>query len=197
MSKDDIRTVADVRREIWTQGLRGLGYGSFTGFLLHTAAGMGNRRQWWKVKLNLNRNTAMLSVLLGGALGSFINASTAGKNEVHKMHPVFQVGAKSAPPLYGEEDTSISSGIGSSYQQSLQRAKEREADLNVLERRRSNREVDPLEDERVGRERNRLYRRATNARTMEAGHGGLSDAHGGHWAKKVDDKKDGSGSQGN
>jgi hypothetical protein len=201
MSVDDIRTVADVRRELWTQGFVGLAAGTVAGFVVHTACSIGNRRQWWKVKTN--SNTAMLAVLLGGAMGSFISASTAGKNEVHKMHPVFRKGAKvqsvgdssgggvddyrSAPTA----DNNSSSSSGSSYQQSLQRAKDREMDLQVLERRRSNR---ALEDGRVEREQNRLYRRATIHQTLEAGHGRLSDAHGGHWHNKEtgDGKKAGS-----
>lgn len=144
----------------------------------------------------------MLAVLLGGALGSFITASTAGKNEVHKMHPVFRKGQKvvggageigdnsgadvvddyrSAPTA----DTSGIAGSGSSYQQSLQRAKDRETDLQVLERRHSNAASAsmPMEDGRVEREKNRLYRRRTIHQSMEAGHRGLSDSHGGHWYK--------------
>jgi hypothetical protein len=42
----------------------------------------------------LNRNTAFLSFLAGGAFGSFLMATTTGKNQVHKIHDVFQVGSK-------------------------------------------------------------------------------------------------------
>jgi hypothetical protein len=205
MSVDDIRTVADVRRELWTQGFVGLAAGTVTGFVVHTACSIGNRRQWWKLKLN--SNTGMLAVLLGGAMGSFISASTAGKNEVHKMHPVFRKGQKTVggDTSSGNGDDSgvddyrsapTADNKGSSYQRSLQRAKDREMDLQVLERRRTNRELSstPMENGRVEREQNRLYRRATIHRTMEAGHSGLSDAHGGHWYNKEggDGKKDGS-----
>jgi len=92
MSKDDIRTVADVRRSIWTNGLTGLGLGSSGALVVHTVASLGMRRGLWK--LPLNRNTAMLSTMLGGASGSFIMATTAGKNEVHNLHPIFRLGAK-------------------------------------------------------------------------------------------------------
>jgi hypothetical protein len=182
MSKDDRQVVADVRRELWSQGLRGLATGSVTGLLLHTVAATGNHRKWWKLGTT-NRNTAFASFLLGGAIGSFLSASTAGKNEVHKMHPVFQAGAKDTAA------GSSASGGGSSYQESLQRAKEREKSLRVLERRRSNRELTDAEDSRVQRERNRLYRRATLTRSMEAGQGGLSDSHGGHWYTEEEKKK--------
>jgi hypothetical protein len=213
MSEDDRRTVSEVRKELWVQGFTGLAAGTVTGFVGHTFASIGNRRNWWKLKLN--SNTGMLAVLLGGALGSFISASTAGKNEVHKMHPVFRKGQKTvggemqdngggadvvddyrnAPTA--ADNSSGFAGNGSMYQQSLQRAKDRETDLQVLVRRRTDREsssatttTTPTENNgRVEREQNRLYRRATIHRTMEAGTSGLSDAHGGHWG---DGKKDGS-----
>jgi hypothetical protein len=214
LSEEDRQTVGEVRKELWVQGATGLAAGTVAGFVSHTFASIGNRRNWWKLKLN--SNTGMLAVLLGGALGSFIGSSTAGKNEVHKMHPVFRKGQKtmgeiqdglnannntevvddyrSAPTA---PDTSNGfAGNGSMYQQSLQRAKDREMDLQVLERRRTDRDSsstsaasDSLESGRVEREQNRLYRRATIHRTMEAGTSGLSDAHGGHWG---DSKKDGS-----
>ena len=93
LSKDDIRTIADVRREIWTNSMKGLGVGTLTGFTLYTVASMGQHRwKLWKLSPKvLNRNTAFLSVLLGGAIGSFIMSVTTGKNEVHKMHPIFSI----------------------------------------------------------------------------------------------------------
>eukprot|EP00552_Chaetoceros_brevis_P001455 CAMPEP_0197743718 /NCGR_PEP_ID=MMETSP1435-20131217/36098_1 /TAXON_ID=426625 /ORGANISM="Chaetoceros brevis, Strain CCMP164" /LENGTH=120 /DNA_ID=CAMNT_0043334771 /DNA_START=382 /DNA_END=745 /DNA_ORIENTATION=+ len=30
--------------------------------------------------------------MAGGALGSFVNATTTGKNEVHQMHEIFEIG---------------------------------------------------------------------------------------------------------
>jgi hypothetical protein len=201
LSAEDRHTVGEVRRELWIQGFSGLAAGTVAGFVAHTAASIGVRRNWFKLKLN--SNTGMLAVLLGGAMGSFIAASTAGKNEVHKMHPVFRKGQK---PVGGGDSSdngvevvddyrnaptadNPNIGNGSMYQQSLQRAKDREMDLQVLERRRSNRAMTKEPDENQGREdrqRNRLYRRATMDRNMEAGHSGLSDAHGGHWYKDQD-----------
>lgn len=40
----------------------------------------------------LGRNTFMLSLLGGGALGSFVLSTTAGKNAVHLLHPIFKLG---------------------------------------------------------------------------------------------------------
>mmetsp|Transcript_21058 Transcript_21058/g.38241 ORF Transcript_21058/g.38241 Transcript_21058/m.38241 type:complete len:192 (+) Transcript_21058:164-739(+) len=88
MSKEDIRKVADVRRDIWTAAFWGMGVGSLGCFALHGVA----RRT--KMGAQLNRNTAFLSFLAGGAFGSFLMATTTGKNEVHKIHDVFQVGSK-------------------------------------------------------------------------------------------------------
>jgi len=40
----------------------------------------------------LGRNTFMLCLLGGGALGSFVFSTTAGKNVVHLLHPIFNLG---------------------------------------------------------------------------------------------------------
>ncbi|KAL7447910.1 hypothetical protein ACHAWC_000199, partial [Mediolabrus comicus] len=40
----------------------------------------------------LGKNTFLLSFLGGGALGSFLMSTTAGKNAVHLLHPIFNIG---------------------------------------------------------------------------------------------------------
>lgn len=129
LSPDDIRTVADVRRTVWINGIFGLGAGAATGTVSHlilqalqkkyigdqaassgpksssaaanspvtpTAASKVNPNSWIYKCLRplppLGKNTFMLALLGGGALGSFIMSSTAGKNVVHLLHPVFQAG---------------------------------------------------------------------------------------------------------
>ena len=135
LSQDDIRTVADVRRAVWINGLFGLGAGSVSGMVGHlvlqslqrryvgddnvaaaapttkksptTAAGKAaekaaaatttrNTKSLLYKLLRplppLGKNTFFLSFLGGGALGSFILSSTAGKNAVHLLHPIFNVG---------------------------------------------------------------------------------------------------------
>ena len=87
LSKDDRRVLADVRRAIWTDSFLGFAYGSITGVTCHTIASFVSKSK------QLNRNTALLSLLLGGSFGSFLAATTAGKNQVHTLHPIFQVGA--------------------------------------------------------------------------------------------------------
>lgn len=201
LTDDDRRKVADLRRDIWTNAFYGMGVGSCTGVLLHSLASYGNRRNYWK--LATNRNTLMASILVGASAGSFLLAKTAGTNGVHTIHDVFERGAR-PPPSSSSSSTSSSS----SYADSLQRAKQRETDLRTLERRRtlagsvgppslsitavvvnnnSNNDDAVIADEsveRVQRERNRLFRRASLSRQLEEGHGGLSDSHGGRWVKE-------------
>lgn len=178
LSKEEIRTIADVRRDIWTNGFAGLGVGTVSGFALYSVAKLGQRRGLWKLPF-LNRNTAFLSVLLGGAVGSFVMATTAGKNEVHQLHPIFRAGARTH---HQNEDSLLSA-----YELSLLQAKERDEDLKSLESRRHMTGAEHDVVERVRREKNRLYRRATLTQSME--HGGLSDAHGGHWVPHEEDDK--------
>jgi len=125
LSQDDIRTVADVRRAVWINGLFGLGAGSAIGMIGHLALQTLQRRHVPKVASTaekstektsatttlskkqttssilykllkplppLTKNTFLLSFLGGGALGSFVLSSTAGKNAVHLLHPIFNVG---------------------------------------------------------------------------------------------------------
>jgi hypothetical protein len=201
LSKEDIRAMADVRREIWTNGAYGLGIGSASGGTLHALASWGNRRGWWKVATG--RNTLMASVILGGTVGSFLLATATGKNSVHNLHPIYGRGGGGGGESGGGLDgggaavqRSSSGGRSSdsdSYQESLQRAKRRETDLRTLERSRtlSNRavslpiseELDDASVERVQRERNRLFRRASLSQQLEGHGGGLSDSHGGRWVK--------------
>jgi hypothetical protein len=165
LSKEEIKTIADVRRDIWTNSFYGLGVGSCAGLVLHGAAQLGNNRKLWK--LPLNRNTIMMSIFAGGALGSFIMATTTGKNEVDRLHPIFEVGAKPPKP---------------SYQENLERAREREAELRILSRHRTQPKLIDSEDtydDRILRQRNRLVRRASLTKSFERG--GLSDSHGGQW----------------
>jgi len=126
LSQDDIRTVADVRRAVWINGLFGLGAGSAIGMIGHLALQTLQRRHVPKEVAStaekstektsvttalskkqttssllykllkplppLTKNTFLLSFLGGGALGSFVLSSTAGKNAVHLLHPIFNVG---------------------------------------------------------------------------------------------------------
>eukprot|EP00586_Coscinodiscus_wailesii_P012262 CAMPEP_0172505478 /NCGR_PEP_ID=MMETSP1066-20121228/186829_1 /TAXON_ID=671091 /ORGANISM="Coscinodiscus wailesii, Strain CCMP2513" /LENGTH=179 /DNA_ID=CAMNT_0013282095 /DNA_START=82 /DNA_END=621 /DNA_ORIENTATION=+ len=156
LSKDDIRTVADVRREVWTNGFKGMFFGTATGLILHTVAKTGHgllqntRKIAGDVPTNMlfNKNTVFLSAMIGGAVGSFSWATAAGKNNVHHLHDVFEKGKKT--------DT------GTVYQQKADRARQEEIEQ---------------------RQRNRLMRRQSLERSLVSGRG-LSDSHGGHWLEE-------------
>jgi len=115
MSSNDIRKVADVRREIWKAGFKGLVCGSVGGLASHRLILAGQQSQIIPPsiigKLKLNRNTALLSFMLGGAIGSFSMASASGKNNIHNLHDVMLVG---------------SNPVGTEYQVLVEKAKEKE-----------------------------------------------------------------------
>jgi hypothetical protein len=102
------RKIADVGRDVWTSGFKGLFYGSAAGYTLHTASRFIHDKfltetMQSKIRTVLNksrsnpvfsRNTAFLSFMAGGALGSFLMAMTTGKNEIHELHDIFHMNEK-------------------------------------------------------------------------------------------------------
>lgn len=102
LTKEDVRAVADVRRDIWSAGFTGLLYGTISGYILHTFAKFFHNRMSDAAKLKLHapgdapmkfsRNTAFLSVMIGGAVGSFAMATATGKNQVHNLHDIYEKG---------------------------------------------------------------------------------------------------------
>ena len=164
LSKDDIRTIADVRRDVWTAGFKGLFYGSTGGWSMHTLVKFVHSRLPESTKLKLpspgdapfrfSRNTAFLSFMLGGAIGSFVMATTAGKNRVHKLHSIYEVGK--AEKSDGMTD----------YQRDKVRALEEQ------------------EEEIRDRYLRRLSRRATIRKRLEEGQG-LSNSRGGNWVQNT------------
>jgi len=156
LSQENIRTIADVRRDIWTSGFQGLAIGSAGGYFLHSTARFVHNRLSDASKLKVSapgnasmhfsRNTAWLSFMAGGAIGSFAMATAAGKNRVHSLHDIYEIGKKQP---------------GTEYQRNLALATSRDEEVQ----------------ERV---RRRISRRATVKKRLEEGHG-LGDSHGGHW----------------
>lgn len=116
LSPDDVRTVADIRRALWINGMFGMGAGTVTGMTGHlilqtlqnkyigeassTSATAAGKSKYEGTLIHkclrplppLGRNTFMLCLLGGGALGSFVLSTTAGKNAVHLLHPIFNLG---------------------------------------------------------------------------------------------------------
>jgi hypothetical protein len=103
LSPTDVRTVADVRRAVWINGILGLGAGSTICSLGHVLLqkiqskylpvetegvkvvdpkNMTMLQKMLKPLPPLGRNTFMLSLLGGGALGSFVMSTTAGENSL-------------------------------------------------------------------------------------------------------------------
>lgn len=126
--------------------------------MLHTGAQWAKKLGFFNKKLN--KNTALLSVLSGGALGMFVFAAAKGKEQVHNLHPIFQVGAD---PKGGLD-----------YRTKVQKAKELER--NHLEDHDD--DGDTLDLKKL--EQHRLVRRRSLMDNLETGHG-LSDSHGGRW----------------
>ena len=95
ISKDDVYALNAVRKDIWANGLYGLGLGSLAGLVLHSVASLASKRGGL-THIKTNRNTAFMSVMLGGAIGSFVLSTTAGKNDVHQLHGIFESGSREA-----------------------------------------------------------------------------------------------------
>ena len=165
LSKEDKLILANVRRSIWSSAVKGMGYGSIGCFLTHSVALMAQNRGMFKG--GLNRNTAMLAFLGGGSLGSFLMASTTGKNEVHNLHPIFEI---------GQNKREIPDGL-TEYQRSMHKSKHQQPSTTT----------EFVQGDELPQElkKNRITRRKTLQGTIDHGHG-LSDSHGGQWA---DDKK--------
>jgi hypothetical protein len=141
LSEDDLRVMGDVRRDVWMNGLRGLVYGGLSGYGLHTLVRVGDQRLWWTrllppttsarpriPPLVFTPNTALVSFLLGGAVGSYIMAVTAGKNSVHRLHDIFENGQRTPPTTTKPLSPSSSSSSLSSYKQ-REENKEKEDDF--------------------------------------------------------------------
>jgi hypothetical protein len=168
LSKDDVKTIADVRRDIWTSGFKGLAYGSAGGYILHTLIrlSVNSLSEASRGKLILpgsdkpirfSRNSAFFSVMAGGALGSFLLATTTGKNKVHHMHDIFEIGKNE---------------YKTPYQQAYENAKKVKEGHS-----------DGISPE--SRMQRLLSRRRTMSQRLTEGHG-LSDSHGGTWLAEQD-----------
>lgn len=189
LSKDEIRTIANVRRDIWTSSFQGMGYGSLTGITSHFLLSLASNRTGYMAG-KFNRNTGTLFFLGGGALGSFLMATVTGKNEVHQLHPIFEVGAvdlqrpkqlmdlSKATPEEIREDRRRNRYI---RRTSLKEKLEHGHGLNDSRGGQWIHEERFPEETLEDRRRNRTMRRETLKNTLERQHG-LNDAHGGRWA---------------
>ncbi len=198
LSQDDIRTVADVRRAVWINGLFGLGAGTVTGMVGHLvlqslqrryvgdlstenkspmtkaaaekAANKSNSTFLYKLLRPLpplTKNTFLLSLLSGGALGSFLFSTTAGKNAVHLLHPIFNVGRDE---YAGKSPYQIAMAKAAASQQDQQQ-QQNEHTESILTAAIEQDELD------IQHHKQRtLRRKASIQRRIESGHS-LSDTH--------------------
>jgi hypothetical protein len=172
----------------------GLGFGAGSGLILHTSAQWARKLGMSNVRLN--RNTLMLSVLSGGALGMFLFAVSTGKEQVHNLHPIFQIGA--APP--GELDhqdyqtkMNQAATLDMERMQQTRLARRRTLADSFQKRGLSDshgghwyKEDGPPNDEEELDIQRMQQIRMTRRRTLTDSFkkNGLSDSHGGHWDKE-------------
>lgn len=105
-----------------------MGMGALSGYVLHGAGRYGHQSLGMLKGATFSRSTSMMSVLAGGAFGSFLMAQTAGKNEVHNLHPIFEAGKQVRMENLSE------------YEQVTNQAKQEEWERDLdIERRRQNR----------------------------------------------------------
>ena len=176
LSREDIQTLNNVRRDIWVEAMKGWGIGTLTGFTLYSIASIGQHRfKLWKLPKNmLNRNMAFLSVLLGGAMGSFLMSVTTGKNQVHLLHPIFALGAK--PAENDREDETISTHLSLKELSILQQQQQHQQQHHQQQQQQYDHSANTTTTaasaagsiiDRSQMERNRLYRRASLTKRME------------------------------
>ena len=202
LTKDDRRTVADVRRTIWINGFIGLGTGTVTGMVGHIilqklqqryvtpegipVVGKVHDTSWiykcLKALPTLGRNTFMLSFLGGGALGSMVLSTTAGKNAVHLLHPIFGLGK--------DENAGKSP-----YQIAVSQAKKQEEismyDATLIERKKTRDAIATAryDEEESSTQRAESWMKRQNSRKeavqdrIQSGRA-LSDSTGGQWSEK-------------
>lgn len=119
----------------------------------------------------LGKNTFMLSLLGGGALGSFVMSTTAGKNVVHMLHPIFSLGK-------------TENAGKSPYQIGMLDAGKAHDEVNATT---GNSEEDELD---AAHHRTRsLSRKASMKRRLETGQS-LSDTHGNTWPSAEEDTEE-------
>lgn len=98
MSDEDIKRVADVRRDVWTAGIKGAVAGVFVG-----STGWQGARYFGKLPKAIRSPNHYALITMGtGALMSFLCSLAAGKNSVKRIGDVFLRGAK--VPYVDDED---------------------------------------------------------------------------------------------
>eukprot|EP00529_Nitzschia_sp_RCC80_P033982 CAMPEP_0113452496 /NCGR_PEP_ID=MMETSP0014_2-20120614/6876_1 /TAXON_ID=2857 /ORGANISM="Nitzschia sp." /LENGTH=203 /DNA_ID=CAMNT_0000343869 /DNA_START=981 /DNA_END=1592 /DNA_ORIENTATION=- /assembly_acc=CAM_ASM_000159 len=183
LSKEDVYVLREVRKDIYTQGMVGGGLGACAGLVMYTGAQHMKKRLGYFKNAPFNRNTAMLVVFSSFAFGTFLFSSTTGKEEVHKLHPVFRAGAGNGG---GEGD---SDGEDLTQRLKSNRMTRRKTVMDTIQRGRgfsdahSGRWVENENENIELLKTNRMTRRKTVMDTIQRGRG-FSDAHSGQWVEE-------------
>lgn len=104
LTNEHIKTIADVRRRIWTEGFKGMAIGGSLGLVSHALLSIQSKfLKTRSIPFTATRNTLFASVMLGGSLGMFLGSVITGKNEVHNLHEIYPIGARPNPALQQQQ----------------------------------------------------------------------------------------------
>ena len=144
------------------------GIGFCGGVVMYTGAQWAKKLGIVKAK-SLNPNTGLLVVLSSFAFGTFFMASTAGKELVHTLHPVFRAGWVEPP-----NDLSLPKTLD--YQTKIRLSKENDNNSSIP--------VDPQQLREM-----RVTRRKSLMETLHQSGRGISDSHSGRWVEENSETK--------
>lgn len=91
LDDEELKRVADVRRDVWRGAFRGMLSGACAGF-----AGCVIARNTQRFAYAKHSKYMVAAVLVGSAFGAYLGAVTAGKNSIQLISDVFQKNAKPA-----------------------------------------------------------------------------------------------------
>mmetsp|Transcript_36201 Transcript_36201/g.47745 ORF Transcript_36201/g.47745 Transcript_36201/m.47745 type:complete len:145 (-) Transcript_36201:294-728(-) len=98
---EDLRRIADVRRDVWTGGFRGLISGLFLGSASYLLLRKFRPSSFPSTYID-DSKYYILSTLSLGSVGSFMGSLVAGKNSIVFVSDIFQRGAVKNPTAYQE-----------------------------------------------------------------------------------------------
>ena len=127
LSQDDVKRIADLRRDVWKAGFMGAAGGLVAGY-----SGWHVLKKRLPAKLR-GPNNAMLATLGTGALLSFLCSLAAGKNSIQRVGDVFRRGAHEWKK---KKDDPLSEPALSRYQQiTLENQKARDSGAGFEKRK--------------------------------------------------------------
>jgi hypothetical protein len=91
LDDEELKRVADVRRDVWRGAFRGMLSGACAGF-----AGCVIARNTQRFAYARHSKYMVAAVLVGSSFGAYLGAVTAGRNSIQHIGDVFQKNAKPA-----------------------------------------------------------------------------------------------------